>query len=117
MEDITDADYKHARRVCKDFEMKSLGGYHDLYVQSDTLLLADVFEIFRSMWFNIYKLDTAKFLSLPGSSCQTVFKKAKIKFDLLTGMGILLMAEKGMRGGIFHSIYGYAKANNKYMKN
>ena len=49
MEAITDADYVHAKRICKDFEIKHLGEYHDLYVQSDTLLLADVFEIFRNM--------------------------------------------------------------------
>ena len=47
MEDITDADYVHAKRVCKDFEIKNLEEYHDLYVQSDTLLLADVFENFQ----------------------------------------------------------------------
>ena len=49
MEDINDADYAHAKRVCKDFERKNLGEYHDLYVQSNTLLLADVFENFRNM--------------------------------------------------------------------
>ena len=62
MEDITDADYAHAKRVCKDFEKRNVGKYHDLYVQSDTLLLADVFENFRNMCINIYKLDLAKFL-------------------------------------------------------
>ena len=46
MNDITDADYTHAKRVCKDFEIKNLGEYQDLYVQSDTLLLVDVFENF-----------------------------------------------------------------------
>ena len=66
MEDITDADYAHANRVCKDFEITNLGDYHDLYVQSDTLLLADVFEDFRNMRLKIYKLDPTKFLSAPG---------------------------------------------------
>ena len=47
MEDITDAVYAYAKRVCKDFEKKKLGEYHDLYVQSDILLLADVFENFE----------------------------------------------------------------------
>ena len=60
MEDITDADYTHAERVCKDFEIKNLGEYHDLYVQRDTLLLADVFENFRNMCIKIYKVDPAK---------------------------------------------------------
>ena len=62
MEDITDTDYTHAKRVCKDLAMKNLGGYHDLHVQSDTLLLADVIKNFRNMFFEIYELDPAKFL-------------------------------------------------------
>ena len=66
MEDITNADYAHAKKVFKDYEIKNLGEYHDLYIQSDTLLLADVFEIFRNMCINIYELDPAKFLSAPG---------------------------------------------------
>ena len=66
MEDITDADYAHAKRVCKDFEIKDLVEYHDLYVQSNTLLLADVFENFKNMCLKIYKLDPAKIFSAPG---------------------------------------------------
>ena len=116
MEDITDADYAHAKRVCKDFEIKNLGEYHDLYVQSDTLLLADVFENFRNMCLKIYELDPAKFLSAPGLAWQAALKKTKVKLDLLTDIDMLLMVEKGIRGGICHSIYQYAKANNKYMK-
>ena len=56
MEDITDADYIHAKRVCKDFEIKTLDKYHDLYLKSDTLLLADVFKNFRKMCLKIYNL-------------------------------------------------------------
>ena len=66
MEDITDADYAHAKRVCKYFEIKNLGEHHDLYVQSNTLLLADVFENFRNICIKIYELDPAEFLSAPG---------------------------------------------------
>ena len=58
MEDITDEDYVHAKRVCKDFKIKNLEEQHDFYVQSDTLLLADVFENFRNMSLKMYKLDT-----------------------------------------------------------
>ena len=65
MKDITDADYVHGKRICKDFEIKKLRQYHDLYVQGDTLLLADVFENFPNMCLKIYKLDPAKFLSAP----------------------------------------------------
>ena len=66
MEDITDANYVHAKRVCKDFEIKNQGEYYDLYVQSNTLLLADVFENFRNMCLEICEVDPAKYLSAPG---------------------------------------------------
>ena len=65
MEDITDADYAHAKKVSKDFEIKNLGEYHK-YVQSNTLLLADVFENFRNMSLEIYGLYPSKFLSPTG---------------------------------------------------
>ena len=116
MEDITDANYVHAKEVCKDFEIKNLGEYHDLYVQSDPSVLADVLENFRNMCLEIYELDPAKFLSAPGLAWQAALKKTKVKLDLLTDIDMLLMVEKGIRGGICHSIYRYAKANNKYMK-
>ena len=85
-------------------------------VQSNTLLLADLFENFRNMFINIYELDPAKFLSVPGLAWQAALKKTKVKLDLLTDIDLLLMVEKVIRGGICHSIYRYAKANNKYMK-
>ena len=66
LEDITDANYSHAKRFCKDFELKKLGEYHDLYVQSNTLLLADVFANFQNMCLQMYELDPARFLSAPG---------------------------------------------------
>ena len=66
MEDIIDADYVHVKIIPKDFEIKHLGEYHDLYVQSDTLLLADVQKNFRKTCINIYELDPAKFVSAPG---------------------------------------------------
>ena len=106
----------HAKRVCKDFEIKKLRECHDLYVQSDTLLLADVFENFRNMYLEIYELDPAKFLSVPGLAWQAALKKTKVKLDLLTNIDMLLMIKKGIRGGIYHSIYRYAKASNKYIK-
>ena len=74
MEDITDLDYK---RVCKDFEIKHLGEHNDSCVQSDTLLLADVFENFPNMCFELYGLDPADFLSAPGFASQTVLKRPK----------------------------------------
>ena len=87
-----------------------------MYVQSNALLLADVFENFRNICLEIYELDPAKFLSAPGLAWQAAFKKTNAKLDLLTDINMLLMLEKGIRGGICHSIYRYVKANNKYMK-
>ena len=68
------------------------------------------------IYLKIYELDPAKFLSAPGLAWQAALKKTKVKLDLLTDINMLLMVEKGLRGGICHSIYRYAKANKKYMK-
>ena len=116
MEDIIDADYAHINRVCKDSEIKNLGEYHDLYVQSDTLLLANVFENFTNMSLKIYILDPAKVLSPSGLAWQEAVKKTKGKLNLLTDTDMLLTIEKGIRGWICHSIQRYAKASNKHMK-
>ena len=112
MEDISDIDYRHANNVFKRFKLENLGDYHDLYVKSDTLLLADVF-----MCIKEYELDPAHFLSLPGLAWQACLKKTNIELELLTDYDMLLIVEEGIRGGIRHSIRRYAKANTKYMKN
>ena len=117
MENIDDIDYRHGNNVFKRFKLKNLGEYHDLYVQSDTLLLADVFENFRNMCMKVYELDPAHFLSLPGLAWQACLKKTNVKLELLTDYDMLLMVEEGIRGGICHAIHRHAKANNKYMKN
>ena len=94
MEDITDADYMHAKRVCNGFEIKNLGKYHDLYLKSDTLLLVDIFENLRKMCLKIYHLDPIKFLLAPGLAGQVALKKTEVKLELLTGINMLLMVEK-----------------------
>ena len=117
MENIDDIEYRHGNNVFKKFELKHLGEYHDLYVQRDTLLLADVFEKFRNMCIRVYERDPAHFLSLPGLAWQASLKKTNVKLELLTDYDMLLMVEEGIRGGICHAIHRHAKANNKYMKN
>ena len=117
MEDIGDIDYRHAINVFKRFKLENLGDYHDLYVQINTLLLADVFNNFRDICIKEYELDPAHFLSLPGLAWQACLKKTNIELELLTDYDMLLMVEEGIRGGICHSIHRFAKANNKYMKN
>ena len=76
--------------VCKDFEIKNSGEYHDLYVQSNTLLLTDVFENFRNMCLKICKLDPGNFLSAPGLAWHAALKKTKVKLDLSNDIDILL---------------------------
>ena len=115
LENITDKE--HVKKVWKAFEIKNLGEYHDLYVQWDTFLLADVFENFINKWIKIYELDPAHFLSAPRLAWQACLKKTKLELELLTNIGILLMVEKGTRGGICQAIHSHAKAYNKYMKN
>ena len=90
IEDITDADYIHAKRVCKDFEINNLGEYHDFYLKSHTLLLADVFKNVRKMCLKIYHLDPVKFLSVSGLAWQVGLKKTEVKLELLTDIDMLL---------------------------
>ena len=75
MDDITGADYMHGKRTCKDFEMKNLGEYHDLYLRRNVLLLANVFENFRKMCLKIYELNPAKFLLSSQISVASNFNK------------------------------------------
>ena len=118
LEDITDKDYARAQKVWEVFQIKNLGEYYDLYVQSDTLLLANpLFENFRDKCIEIYGLDPVHFLSAPGSAWQARLKKTGVDLELLTDIDKLLMVEEGIRGRICQAIYRYAKANNKYMNN
>ena len=91
-EHITHEDYAHAQLVWNTFNIKNLGEYHDLYVQSDTALLADVFKNFRDKCIEIYELDPAHFLTAPGLVWNACLKKTEVELEFLTD-------------------------NNKYMKN
>ena len=108
-EGITDKDYVHAQKVWEVFEIKNLAEYHDLYVQTDALFLADVFENFRYKCIEIYSLDPVHFSSAPGLAWQACLKKTGVKFELLTDIGMLLMVEKGIRGRICQVTHRYAK--------
>ena len=117
LEGISDEDYAHAQKVWEISERKNRGEYHDLCAQSDTLLFANMFENFRNMCLEIYELDPAHFLSALGLSWQACLKKRRVKLELLTDYDMLLMVEKGLRGGIRQATHRYAKANNKYVTN
>ena len=117
VEGMSAKDYNHAQKVWHVFEIRNRGEYHDLYVQTDTLLLADIFEKFRNKCIETYGLDPSYFYSAPGLAWQACLKKTDVKLELLTDYQMLLMIEEGIRGGMCQSTHKYAKANNKYMKN
>ena len=100
MKDITDTNYNHAKRMWKGFEIKNLGEYHDLYVHSDTLLIADVLENFRNKYTEMYELDSAHFLPESGWAWQAGLKNTEVELELLTDIDMLLMIEKGIIGGM-----------------
>ena len=94
MEDITDVDNRHAKRVFKSLNNKNLDDYHDLYVQRDTFLLPNVFENFRTKCIEIYELDPAHLLSAPGLAWQACLRKTEVKLELLTNVNMLLWFKK-----------------------
>ena len=97
---ISEDDYKHANKVWDVFETKTLGDYHDLYVQADTAQLSDVFESFRSLCLKEYQLDPAYFVSTPSLANEAMLKITKAKTELLTDINMVLMIEKGIHGGL-----------------
>ena len=113
--DISDEDYTHAQKIWKKFGMKTMKDYHDLYLELDVLLLADVFENFREVCLDNYKLDPAWYLTAPGLSWDAMLRVTGIKLELLTDPDMLMMVENGTRGGVSMISNRYSEANNKYM--
>ena len=115
--EISDEDYQHASNVWNTFNCQTLQDYHVIYLKSDVLLLADVFENFRKKCLINYKLDPCHYYTAPGLAWDACLKETKQELHLLTDYDMLMMFEKGIRGGITHISKRYAEANNKYMKN
>ena len=103
------ADYLHAQKVFNEY-CKDIGDYHNSYLQTDTLLLAEVFKIFRDKCIEVYGLDLSYFYSAPGLAWQACLKKMDVELELLTDYQMLLMIEEGIRRRMCQS-------SNKYMKN
>ena len=102
---ISASDYEHAKRVWSVFQIRDLGEYHDLYLRTNVLLLADVFESFRGTCLSYYRLDPCHYFSAPGLSWDALLRMTKINLDLISDLGISYIAHR------------HAEANNKYMKN
>ena len=115
-EEISDEDYQHALNVWSTFKCQTIQDYHDLYLKTDVLLLADVFENFRKTSLKYYKLDPCHYYTVPGLAWDACLKVTKQELQLLTDYDMLMMFEKGIRGRITHISKRYAEANNKYMK-
>ena len=115
-EEISDEDYQHALNSWNTFNCQTLQNYHDLYLTSDVLLLADVFENFRKTCLKHYKLDPCHYYTAPGLAWDACLKETKQELQLLKDYYMLMMFEKGTRGGISHISKRYTEANNKYMK-
>ena len=113
---VSEEDYNYAKMIWENFNLKNLGEYHDLYLKSDVLLLADVFEEFRNICSENYSLDPAWYYTSPGLSWDALLKHSKVNLELLADPDMLLMFEKGIRGGISMISNRYGQANKKYMK-
>ena len=115
---MTDEEYEHAKKVRKVYECESFLDYHNLYLKTDVLILADVFEQFRDFFMKHHQIDPCYCYSAPGLTCQCGFKYTRVQLELLTNYEMLLMVENGIRGG-FSGFLGprHVKAFNKYTPN
>ena len=105
MSSISSNNYQHAQRVWKEFRIHNLGDYHDLYLRTDVVLLANVYEAFREMCLEDDKLDPAHFYTSPGLAWKACLKHTGIRLKLLTDPDMLLMFERGIRSGITQAVH------------
>ena len=115
MSGVSDTDYEHACSIWREFGIRNMGEYHDLYLRTDVILLANVFESFRRVCLENYGLDPSHFYTTPGLAWKACLKKTGIRSELLLDPDVLLMFERGIRGGITQSVHRWAAANNSYM--
>ncbi len=113
---ISDEDYVHAQKVWEAFGCKTMRDYHDLYLKTDVLLLADIMSEFRRVCKRVYGLDALHYYTAPGLAWDAMLKYTKIELDLISDPNMYQMIEKGIRGGISTIMKRYTKANNKHTK-
>ena len=116
-EHITDKKYEHAKNVWNVCNIKTMGEYHDLYLESDILLLSDVFDNFRNTCMQYCELDPCYYFTSPGLFWDAMLKMTNVILELLTDIDMFQFIEKGMCGGVSYIANRYGKSNNKYMKN
>jgi hypothetical protein len=110
-------DYDYAKKVWSVFNCKTFLDYHNLYLTVDVLILADIWENFREVCFNVYKLDCEYYYTAPGLSFDAMLKHTKVELELFTELEMFIFVENGIRGGISQISKRHAEANNKYMSN
>ncbi|RLU21807.1 hypothetical protein DMN91_006183 [Ooceraea biroi] len=111
---VSGDDYAHATTVWNRFAIENLGQYSDMYLKTDVLLLADVFENFRDTCIRGYGLDPAHYYTLPGYTWDAMLLHTGIEFELLTDVDMVLFVERGVRGGLSQCSHRYARVNNRY---
>ena len=116
-EELSDDDYNYAKYIWNHFKMNTFKDYHNLYLQTDVLLLADVFEKFRKTSLEYFKIDPTHFSSLPSFGWQCMLKQTGVKLDYVYDMNMHNLFEEGIRGGISSIMKRFAVANNSYLKN
>ena len=114
-EHLSEDDYAHAKKVWDHFGLRTLGWYHAIYLMTDVLPLADVFEHFRDTCLKYYSLDPCHYFRAPGLSWDACVRQSNVKLELLTDVEQHLMIEKGIRGGISTITHRYSVGNNKYL--
>jgi len=110
-ESLTDVDCERALKVWNHYDMKNLQQYHDFYLTTDVILLADVFEGFRCTMLNAHGVDCLHFPSLPSMTLQMALKITDVELDLITDPDMYLMFESGIRGGLSYVCQRHARAN------
>ena len=111
-EGILDEDYRHAQNIWKTFNLRNLGEYHDLYLKTDVLLLADVFENFRKVCLRNYHLDPAHYYSAPGLAWDGMLKMTNVRLELMQDRDMHVIIDKSVRGGMCCISHKHAIANN-----
>ena len=114
-EEITEESYKYAQFIWDKFKCKKFGDYHDIYLKTDVLLLADIFENFRNISMKYFKLDPSNYITLPSLSEDALYKTHGKEVELITDLGMLIMTERAIRGGLSKITKRHGIANNPYM--